>query len=172
MLIKIGKGKKRMTVETATAGPPRITRFMLSLTRGLNVLFATILRSPLHGWLSDKFMLLEFKGRKSGKKYTLVVGYVREGDALEVISPRSWWKNLRRENTAVRVLLKGTWRSGVAEAFHGDETVVDGYLRSMQKSPSLIRMYRIELDSNGQPKRESVCQATRNAALVRIRLMP
>lgn len=159
-----------MTVETTTAGPPRITRFMLSLTRGLNLLLATILRSPLHGRLSNRFMLLSFQGRKSGKNYTVVVGYTRVDDELEVISPRGWWKNLRGKNTAVRVLLQGKWSDGVAEAFHDDEVVVDGYLRAIQKSPALIGMYRIELDGNGQPKRESVRQATRNCALIRIRL--
>jgi hypothetical protein len=122
--------------------------------------------------LSNKFILLSFKGRKSGKLYTILVGYQREGNVIEVISPRGWWKNLRGENTSVTVLLKGQWRSGIAEAFHGDETVATGYLRFMQKSPALIRMYHIERDAHSQPKRESVRQATRNAALVRIRLTP
>jgi hypothetical protein len=97
---------------------------------------------------------------------------MREGDEIEVISPRGWWKNLRGENASVKILLQGKWSSGIAEAFRGDEVVVDATLRFMQKSPSLIRMYHIELDSNGQPKRESVRQATFNNALVRIRLTP
>ena len=161
-----------MTVDTATPGPPPVSKLTLLLTGGLNALFSTILRSPLHAMLSSRFILLSFRGRKSGKRYTLVVGYMREGDEIEVISPRSWWKNLRGENASVRILLQGKWRNGIAEAFHGDEVVVDATLRFMQKSPSLIRMYHIALDSNGQPKRESVRQATRNNALVRIRLIP
>ncbi len=116
-------------------------------------------------------MLLSFKGHKSGKRYTLVVGYGREGEVLEVISPRNWWKNLRGENTQVSVLLQGRWYDGVAEAFHGDETVAAGYLRAMQRSPALIGMYHVEVDETDQPKRESVRQATRTCALARIRLL-
>ena len=159
-----------MTVDTTTPGPPSLSKFAMFVTRGLNVLFSAILRSPLHGMLSNRFMLLSFKGRKSGKVYTILVGYRRESNVIEVISPRSWWKNLRGENASVTVLLKGQWCSGTAEAFHGDETVATGYLRFIQKSPALIKMYHIELDTNGQPKLESVRQATQNAALIRIQL--
>ena len=159
-----------MTVDTATPGPPSLSKFAMFVTRGLNVLFSAILRSPLHSMLSNRFILLSFKGRKSGKVYTILVGYLREGDVIEVISPRSWWKNLRGEKGSVSVLLKGQWYSGATEVFHGDETVASGYLRFMQKSPALIRMYRIELDTDGHPKLESVHQATQNAALLRIRL--
>jgi hypothetical protein len=159
-----------MSIDTTTAGPPSFSKRTLLLTKALNVLFAMILYSPLHGMLSKRFMLLAFRGSKSGKSYMLVVGYMREGDEIEVISPRSWWKNLRGENRAVRMLLEGKWRDGIAEVFHGDETVVEATLRFMQISPSLVRMYRIKLDDDGRPKRESVWQATRNNALVRIRL--
>lgn len=161
-----------MTVDTTPAGPPSFSASTQVLTKGLNIILSAILHSPFHGKLSHKFMLLSFKGRKSGKRYTLVVGYRREGEMLEVISPRNWWKNLRRENTQVSVLLQGRWYRGVAEAFHADETVAAGYLRAMQHSPALIRMYHVEVDETGQPKSESVRQATQTCALVRIRLLP
>jgi hypothetical protein len=160
-----------MAVSTTPAGPPSLSKSALALTKGLNVIFSALLRSPFHGMLSQKFVLLSFKGRKSGKRYTLVVGYLREGEVLEVISPGNWWKNLRGENTRVSVLLQGQWNNGVAEAFHGDETVAAGYLRAMHQSPSLIRMYHVEVDGTGQPQLESVRQATRTTSLVRIRLL-
>jgi F420H(2)-dependent quinone reductase len=160
-----------MTVDTTPAGPPSLSPVALFVTKGLNVVFSVILRSPIHRMLSQKFLLLSFQGRKSGKQYTLVVGYLREGEALEVISPRNWYKNLRGGNTQVSILLQGQWYHGEAEAFHGDETVAAGYLRAMHHSPSLIRMYHVEVDETGQPKPESVHQATRNTSLVRIRLL-
>ncbi|MBO0790904.1 MAG: nitroreductase family deazaflavin-dependent oxidoreductase [Ktedonobacteraceae bacterium] len=160
-----------MTVDITPAGPPSFSTSALALTKGLNVILSAILRSPFHRKLSQRFMLLSFKGRKSGKRYTLVVGYQREGEVLEVISPRNWWKNLRGENTQVSVLLQGRWYDGIAEAFHGDETVAAGYLRAMQRSPALIGMYHVEVDETGQPKPESVRQATRTCALARIRLL-
>lgn len=160
-----------MTVDTTPAGPPSFSTSALVLTKAFNVILSAILHSPFHGKLSQRFILLSFKGHKSGKRYTLVVGYGHEGEVLEVISPRNWWKNLRGENTQVSVLLQGQWYDGVAEVFHGDETVAAGYLRAMQRSPALISMYHVEVDETGQPKPESVRQATRTCALVQIRLL-
>lgn len=160
-----------MTVDAIPAGPPSFSRSALALTKAMNVILSAILRSPFHGNLSQRFILLSFKGRKSGKRYTLVVGYQREGEVLEVISPRNWWKNLRGENTHVSVLLQGRWYNGIAEAFYGDETVAAGYLRAMQRSPALIRMYHVKVDETGQPKPESVHQASRTCALVHLRLL-
>src|SRR5689334_25151116 len=117
-----------MTVDTTIPGPPSPSKFAMFLIRGFNVLFSAILRSPLHGMLSNRFILLSFKGHKSGKVYTILVGYRHEDSVIEVISPRSWWKNLHRENASVTVLLKGQWHNGTAKAFHGDETVAVGYL--------------------------------------------
>ena len=65
---------------TVTAGPPAMSSTMLTITKGVNVILSLILRSGLHTLLSKRFMLLSFTGRKSGKKYTVFVGYQRDGD--------------------------------------------------------------------------------------------
>jgi len=41
----------------------------------LNPLMRALLRSPLHGLLSGMLMLLSYTGRKSGKVYTIPIGY-------------------------------------------------------------------------------------------------
>jgi hypothetical protein len=161
------KEKEKMTISSTASAPPSPSKFSLVM---FNTIFSLLLRSPLHGLLSNQFILLSFKGRKSGKEYTFPVGYQREGDELKVISPRGWWKNLRGGNVPVTVLLKGQAHSGTAEAFHGNEQVVDAFHSFVQKNPSLIRMYHMERDANGQAKHESVLQAARHIALVRIRL--
>jgi hypothetical protein len=135
-----------------------------------NFVFSTLLRSPLHGMLSTRFLLLSIKGQKSGKIYTFPVGYLDDGDVLQVIAVRGWWKNLRDGNVPVTVLLKGQKRRGIAETWYGEEKVTHEFQRLTEKFPSLIRMYRIEQDAQGQLEPESVRQATRSLALVRIRL--
>jgi hypothetical protein len=142
------------------------------LVGALNAVFVTILRSPLHGMLSNRFALLSFKGRKSGKQYTLVIGYQRDDEMLTIISPRGWWKNLREGNVPVTILLHGKWRNAVAEAFQGGEIAVNAFQRAAQKSPALIRMYRIEREADGQLKLESLRQATCKVAVIHIRLKP
>jgi hypothetical protein len=159
--------EKHMTVETTVPGPPEPSMFLVGT---LNAVFATILRSPLHGMLSKSFALLSFKGRKSGKQYTLVIGYQRDGDVLTIISPRGWWTNLRAGNVPVTVLLHGKWRNAVAESFQGGEIAVNAFQRAAQTSPSLIRMYRIEREADGQLKPESLRLATRKVAVIHVRL--
>ncbi|HEY0606632.1 MAG TPA: hypothetical protein VGD58_27145 [Herpetosiphonaceae bacterium] len=63
--------------------------------RVINPLMAALLRSPLHGRLSHAMLLLSFHGRKSGKRYTLPLGYVQQYDRIFVLTHSPWWKNLR-----------------------------------------------------------------------------
>ena len=90
--------------------PPRLVRVLI------NSLVTTILRSPWHGMRSQRLLLLTFTGRKSGKEFTTPIRYVQEGETLQikVLVEYSWWKNLC-EQAAVRVLLRGQWRTGIAE---------------------------------------------------------
>ena len=48
----------------------------------MNNLMTAMLRSPLHGMMSKFIMLISFRGRKSGKLYTIPVGYMQDGDTL------------------------------------------------------------------------------------------
>ena len=77
-----------------------------------NDFMAWILRSPLHGMLSNGMMLITITGRKTGKKYTTPVGYYMEGETMWVITSRerTWWKNLQG-GAKVDLLLK-LWKRG------------------------------------------------------------
>jgi hypothetical protein len=46
---------------------------MSTFTRLMNKFPAMLLRSPLHGLMSKRFLLLTFTGRKSGRKHTIPV---------------------------------------------------------------------------------------------------
>ncbi len=55
---------------------------MGGFTRGINKVPAAILRSPLHGLMSKRYLLLSSTGRKSGTTYMTPVAYLSEGDAF------------------------------------------------------------------------------------------
>ncbi len=57
----------------------------------VNELVKMILRSPLHGLLSKHRMLLTFTGCKSGKRYTVPLSYVQEGETIFCITGHSSW---------------------------------------------------------------------------------
>lgn len=133
----------------------------------VSTIIATLLRSPLHKLLDKSFLVLSFKGRKSGKEYLFPVGYVADGNELHVVSNHGWWKNLRG-NVPVEIWFKGQRRAAVADAAHGDESVVNAILAAVRKTPQILKTYHIEVDADGQPKFESVRQAAQNVAFIRI----
>jgi hypothetical protein len=95
----------------------------LWLFRTLNPLMRALLRSPLHGMLSGMLMLLSYSGRKSGKRYTIPIGYfVWDTDELMAFTTARWWTNLR-DGRPVMLLVKGQRLQAVPTAIHEREAV-------------------------------------------------
>ena len=84
------------------------------LNKAGNPFVGFLLLSPLHGLLGAKFTLITVTGRKTGRTYTTPVNYIRDGDALTVISRRyrTWWRNLS-EAAPVFVRVRGKRRAGM-----------------------------------------------------------
>ena len=63
----------------------------------VNPLARALLRSPLHGLMSRRVIVLCFEGRRTGKRYETPVAYRRADDgALEALTSvhGAWWRNL------------------------------------------------------------------------------
>lgn len=93
------------------------------LNRTGNVLMRLLLRSPLHGLASRRLALITVTGRRSGRRFTIPVGYRRDGASakIQVGRPKSklWWRNLRG-GAPVELRWGTEERSGYAEVV-GDE---------------------------------------------------
>jgi hypothetical protein len=61
--------------------------------RILNPTLKFLLRSPLHRAVSRSIMILIFEGRKTGRRYDIVVFYHEEGGKLYAFSNTGWGKN-------------------------------------------------------------------------------
>ncbi len=63
----------------------------------LNGAIVWLLRSPLHALLDPGLMLIMVTGRRSGRSYTIPVGYQRDGDRVVVLVSKArrknWWRN-------------------------------------------------------------------------------
>lgn len=90
---------------------PPLPKAMYSIA---NPVLKGILRSPLHGLISGALMLLTFRGRKTGRSYSIPVGYVQKSDRLLVFTHSGWWKNMRG-GAAVTVQVRGKTIEGRAE---------------------------------------------------------
>jgi deazaflavin-dependent oxidoreductase (nitroreductase family) len=116
-----------------------------------NAIVSGVLRSPLRRMLSRSLMLLKYKGRRTGKEYTIPVGYVRHGDEIIVLAGRadakSWWRSMRGP-LPVQVRLGRAWKTGVARAVEGEDAVprMKAYLEAQ---PRMAKMLRVERDAEG-----------------------
>lgn len=89
------------------------------VNRTINPLMRALLKSPAHGLVSGRLMLLTVTGRRSHRTFTFPVGYHQEGDHLHVNldwpQRKRWWRNLRG-GAPVTVVLRGVRRTGTGTA--------------------------------------------------------
>jgi hypothetical protein len=110
-----------------TPGVELVDRPPEALLRVANPILVRILRSPLHGLVSDVLLLLTVTGRRTGTEYTFPVGYEPRGDRLFVTTHHTnWWRNVRGGAT-VEMFLRGERRRGHARLVD-DPDEVAGYL--------------------------------------------
>jgi deazaflavin-dependent oxidoreductase (nitroreductase family) len=118
-----------------------------------NPIVIWLLYSPLHSLMDKSTILVTITGRKSGKKYTIPVSYIRDGDTLLVISQRehTWWKNLKG-CTQVTLFVQGHTLKARGETFTDTETVANKLLLFLQQFPRYQKLIHVKLDANGQPE--------------------
>lgn len=126
-----------------TRGPPSFDAAFAVI----NPIVTGILRSPIHGLLSDSLLVLTFSGRKSGTEYSTPVGYWREDGTLLVTTHSPWWRNLRG-GEPVTVVLQGRERSGVATP-HEDPATVARYMQRFIETRGVEAARRIGLSIDG-----------------------
>jgi deazaflavin-dependent oxidoreductase (nitroreductase family) len=91
------------------------------LQRVGNFFVIALLRSPLHRLLSSSLLLISFRGRRSGRRFTIPVMYAERDGMLTVFvghpERKTWWRNVRN-GAEVDVRLRG-------ERLRGQATVAD-----------------------------------------------
>ena len=83
----------------------------------INPLVKAILRSPAHWLLSPGLMLITVTGRRTRRRYTIPVGYQRDGDLLTILvseaPKKQWWRNFH-EPAPAEVRVRGKTLQGTA----------------------------------------------------------
>lgn len=155
-------------VETRT--PPD---WLKSAFKVINPLMTALLRSPLHGLVSDSLLLVTFTGRKSGREYTTPVGYEAVDGTLYVTSQtdRVWWKNLRG-GADVTVRLRGEERAGHAEVIEDNGSVAE-YIEGFVERNGLENAGRLALSFRDDelPDRETLAAGLDEVAVIEIELL-
>lgn len=150
--------------EAVPRRPPRIVYTIMNPT------FKALLYSPLHSLMSRRLIVLTFSGRKSGKRYSVVVGYAQDGNTLVIPTQSKWSRNLRG-GVPVTVRLRGRTRSGVAEVVDDEAGMRAAYQVLLASQPGLAQMLGIGLDANGEPDPADVAKArAQGHVTIRVRL--
>lgn len=145
-------------------------------TTRLNPLVVRLLRSPLHRVIGGGLMLITVTGRRTGRRYTIPVGYQRDGDVLHVLVSearrKQWWRNFRTP-AELEVELRG-------ERFAALGAVVDPRSErffavieaTLQRLPMLARQFGIVWDRRTGLGAEQRDVLAREVALVAITRSP
>jgi deazaflavin-dependent oxidoreductase (nitroreductase family) len=161
--------------EASTEPPVIVTSHApdLRVMRAINPVMAGLLRSPLHALLSRQMFLLTYTGRRSGRRHTLPLGYVPDGDALLVVSQHSdqkrWWRNLRG-GAPVTLRLRGHQVAGRAEVIETPLAVaaeVERLIARLGVKEASARLY-MGLETTPPPTREQLARALQAVVLVRV----
>ena len=119
----------------------------------LNPLFVGLLRAPILHWTQSRFLiLLTITGRKSGKTYTIPVGYQRYDDKLVTLvskaKRKNWWRNFR-EPWPVEILYRRTTIRTEGRLLARDSDEFRDYAaETFRRLPWLGFQFEIDYDKN------------------------
>jgi hypothetical protein len=153
-----------------TAAPAvRYTEAELRVLHFVNPFVAALLRSPLHHLVSGRLMLLSYTGRKSGRAYTIPLGYTRLGRDLLVFTYHAWWRNLRG-GAPVALRLRGRTMTGRAEVIEEPARVVSEVERLIATLGAKGAYARagIKLAPTPPPTRDELARALVGVVVIRV----
>ncbi len=136
----------------------------------VNRMVSTLLRLPVaHRLISKMLLLLTFTGRQSGKRYSIPVGYYREGNTVMIITKRfrKWWRNLEG-NVPVEVRIEGRNIKGQATALTEPEITVPIIAHIVEEHRREAEIFEIKMLDNGKPDLESVREIAPKVVLVQV----
>lgn len=147
-------------------------RIMRGIVGAMNPMMRAVLASPLGRGLNRALLLLEFRGRHSGRTYRTPVGFVRDGDRVVVVTSPiyRWWRNVTG-GADVRVRIDGAWHAARAELIAPDDPRYDEVLALQVhlRGPQMLRAFGVPVTDEGRLPTESRAAAA-NAHLVLVEL--
>ena len=105
-----------------------------------NLFVSGLLRSPLHRVLSGSLLLISYRGRRTGHRFTIPVIYAERDGTLTIFvghpERKKWWRNLR-QGAEVEVRLRGDRLSGKA-AVVDDAGAASTYLERYPRAQTAL----------------------------------
>jgi hypothetical protein len=145
---------------------------LVKLSTRIAPLVSMILRSPVHWLLSAGLMLITVTGRKSGRAYTIPVGYIDQEDAIVILvsepQTKKWWRNYLAP-APIGLRIRGVESQRVAEVVPAGSPEFRDRLEACLRRSAFVRyVLRVELDARAGLTRERASQLGERLAMVRV----
>jgi len=145
---------------------------LVDLSIRMNPIVRSILRSPVHWLLSPGLMLLTVTGRRTGKVYTIPVGYHETDDAIVVLVSEApskvWWRNYL-EPGPVGLRVRGRDLRGTAVVLApGSAEYRARAEASLRRARFMKRVMRVDFDPRVGLTDTQVAELGTRIAIVRI----
>ena len=135
----------------------------------LDATMRSILRSPLHGMVSRKMLIVTVTGRKSGRVYANPVGYVENDGDLLIGTAAKWRRNLV-PGEPVSITWRGRKTAADWEVITDEERIAEPYRIVIAGNPAHSKRSGVTLDGDGSVNAEQLRSAlARGTAVVRLR---
>ena len=127
----------------------------------INPVVAFLARSPLHFLISHQVLIIQFKGRKSGKQFLVPVSYHEHESSYTCVTLRSniWWRNLK-EVSHTQIWLKGMLQNAQIDLEFNNDQIVESTLRVLVTNNRIDAYFaKIKLNKDGSPDSDDLIQA-------------
>jgi hypothetical protein len=144
--------------------PARLASFFAKA----NAVVRPLLKSPLHGLLSGRLMLLSYVGGKTGNEYTFAIGYFPWDDGDVLVSSTANWPKVLSSARNVRLLIKRKWFSAAPAVVRGVDEKVDILGEFARRNgPKAAKGLMLGLPGDRQPDQQELLAAAAKTTLVR-----
>ncbi len=139
----------------------------MSAYRLINFWMNRLLRSPWHGFVSKRIMIVNYTGRKSGKSYSVPVSYYHDGEVIYCFTNGSWRHNFTAEASASLRIRGRDYPVVGSIVYGGHEQQVDVMSAYFKAVPQDRKFYGVHRGSDGEPIREEVEKALGRIDIIR-----
>ena len=129
----------------------------------INPFVALLARSPLHFIISHQVLVIQFKGRRSGKSYLVPVSYHENGSSYTCVTLRSniWWRNLKGKS-ATKIWLKGKLVNAAVDLEFNNDELVESTLRDLVTNNPIDAFFaKVKLNKDGTPVQKDLFEASK-----------
>ena len=135
----------------------------------INPVVALLSRSPIHFLISHQVLVIQFKGRKSGKQYLVPVSYHEHESTYTCVTLRSniWWRNLK-EVSHTKIWLKGKLKNAQIDLEFNNDQIVESTLRVLVTNNRVDAYFaKVKLHKDGSPHSDDLIQAAKTHTVLK-----